>query len=413
MGTMSEEILSRKLGREVRAGEIVIVPVDYVMAHDQTAPLAIESFRRLGMPLFDPQRTIIVFDHIIPAATVQAATLQRGIRNWMSEERVGNFLQEGICHQVLVERGFVTPGAVVVGADSHTCTYGALGAFGTGMGSTDIAVALATGKTWLRVPETIRFELSGQLGPHVYAKDLALAMCGAIGVDGANYHAVEYGGSAVRAMSISERMTLANMAIEMGGKTGLVEPDEVVDEYLAGRAREEYEPVLPRNPRYSRVVEIDASSLEPMVALPPDPEHLAPAHELQDLPIDQVFIGTCTNGRLDDLEIAASVLRGHTISPRTRMVVTPASRQVLLSAMERGYIQTLVEAGATVTNPGCGPCIGRHQGVLAAGERAVTTQNRNFPGRMGDPTAEIYLASPATAAASAITGYITDPRRLS
>lgn len=412
MGTMSEQILSRKVGRSVHAGEIIVCPVDYVLAHDQTAPLAIESFKKLGRPLFDKDRAIIVFDHIIPAATVQAATLQRGIRDWMREESVGHFLQEGICHQVLVERGFVTPGSVVVGADSHSCTYGALGAFGTGMGSTDIAVALATGKTWFRVPETIRFELSGTMGHHVYAKDLSLSMVGSIGVDGATYQAVEYGGPAVRAMGISERMTLANMAIEMGGKTGLCEPDDLVDEYLRDRARGAYERVLPENPTYSKLVEIDASSLEPMVALPPDPEHLAPAKDLGKVSIDQVFIGTCTNGRLDDLQIAADVLRGRTISSRTRMVVTPASRRVLMDAMERGIIQTFVEAGATVTNPGCGPCIGRHQGVLAAGERAVTTQNRNFPGRMGDPTAEIYLASPATAAASAVTGYITDPRRL-
>lgn len=410
MGTMSEEILSRKVGRQVTAGEIVIAPVDYVMAHDQTSPLAIESFKKLGRPLFDPDRTIIVFDHIIPAATVQAATLQRGIREWIREERVGNFHQEGICHQVLVEQGYVTPGALIVGADSHTVTYGALGAFGTGMGSTDIAVALATGKTWLRVPETVRFVLSGEIPPHVYAKDLTLAMVGAIGVDGATYQAVEYGGPLVRNMSISERMTLANMAIEMGGKTGLCEPDDTVDEYLDGRARDAYERVLPNNPTYSRVVNINASDLEPTVALPPDPEHIAPAREVENIEIDQVFIGTCTNGRLDDLEIAASVLKGRTISPRTRMVVTPASKQVMLQAMECGIIQTFIEAGATVTNPGCGPCIGRHQGVLAAGERAVTTQNRNFPGRMGDPTAEIYLASPATAAATAIAGHIADPR---
>ena len=411
MGTMSEEILGRKVGRAVRAGEIIVTPVDYVMAHDQTGPLAVESFRKLGRPLFDPDRAIMVFDHIIPAATVQSATLQRGLRDWMREASVGHFLQEGICHQVLVERGFVTPGAVIVGADSHTCTYGALGAFGTGMGSTDIAVALTTGKTWFRVPETVRFNLSGAMGRHVYAKDLTLAMVGMLGVDGATYQAVEYGGSAVRAMSISERMTLANMAIEMGGKTGLCEPDEVVDEYLRDRAREPYEHVLPNNPEYGRVIEIDASAVEPMVALPPDPEHLATAGELSGVSIDQVFLGTCTNGRLDDLEVAAGLLRNRTISPNTRMVVTPASRRVLLEAMELGFIQTFIEAGATVTNPGCGPCIGRHQGVLAAGERALTTQNRNFPGRMGDPTAEIYLASPATAAATAITGFITDPRR--
>lgn len=412
MGTMSEEILSRKVGREVRAGEIITAEVDYVMAHDQTAPLAIESLRKLGRPVWDRDRTILVFDHIIPAATVQAATLQRRIRQFIDEEGITNVFQEGICHQVLVEQGFVTPGALIVGADSHTVTYGGLGAFGTGMGSTDVAVALATGRTWLRVPETVRFEVTGTLGRHVYAKDLALAMIGAIGVDGANYQAVEFGGPTVRAMGIPERMTLANMAIEMGGKTGLIEPDAVVDEYLAPRARQPYSPVHPVNPQYSRIVHIDASSLEPTIAVPPDPEHLAAAREVEDVAIDQVFIGTCTNGRLEDLEIAASVLRGRTIHPRTRLVVTPASRTVLLKAMEQGYIQTLIEAGATVTNPGCGPCIGRHQGVLAAGERAVTTQNRNFPGRMGDPTAEIYLASPATAAATAVAGHIMDPRRL-
>src|SRR5579884_2772647 len=398
MGTLTEEIFSYKLGRPVEQGETVIVEVDQVMSHDTTTPLAIQAFRRLaplnGGRVFNAQRSHIVFDHIVPAATVAAATLHRDIRAFAREQDIP-ILQEGICHQVMPERGFVIPGDIIVGADSHTCTYGALGAFATGMGSTDIAVAYATGRTWMRVPETINVRLTGEL-PR--------------GVDGANYRAIEYSGDTVERFSVSERFTLCNMAIEMGGKAGLVAPDDTTVAWLRGRTERSYPLLAARHPRYERVIEIDVSTLQPLIACPPDVNNLASVEEVEHVQIDQVFLGTCTNGRLDDLAIAADILRGRAISPRTRMVVIPASREVYLEAMRLGYLEIFARAGASVGVPGCGPCIGRHFGVLAPGERALTTMNRNFTGRMGDPGAEIYLGSPATVAASAVEGHITDPR---
>ena len=411
MGTLAEEIFSRKVGRPVRAGEIVVAPVDYVMSHDNTTPLAIQSFRKLGQPIWDPERVIIHFDHMVPAPTVAAAELHRRIRQFIAEHGITNVFQDGICHQVMVERGFVLPGGLVVGADSHSCTYGALGCFGTGMGSTDVAVIFATGRSWFRVPETIRVELHGRLQEGVYVKDVCLALARELDVDGATYMAIEYSGDAVEAMDISERMTLANMSIEMGAKAGLVEPDAVTLAYLASRAREAFEPVYPDRPQYARVIELDVSALGPQIASPHEVSNVGPIGAVEGTPLDQVFIGTCTNGRLDDLAIAAAVLQGRTVNPATRLIVTPASREVYIEALRRGYIQVLMEAGAQITNAGCGPCIGRHQGVLAGKERALTTQNRNFRGRMGDPTSEIYLGSPATAAASAVAGHIADPRR--
>jgi 3-isopropylmalate dehydratase large subunit len=413
MGTLIEEIFSHKLGRTVTQGETVIVEVDHVMSHDTTTPLAIQAFRKLapqtGGRVFDSKRSHIVFDHIIPAATVAAATLQRDIRTFAREQDI-TILQEGICHQVMPERGFVVPGDIIVGADSHTCTYGALGAFATGMGSTDIGVAYATGRTWFRVPETINVRITGTLPHGVYAKDVTFEMVRRIGVDGANYCALEYSGELVEQFSVSQRFTFCNMAIEMGGKAGLVAPDATTQEWLRGRTDRSYPMLAPRNPQYKQVVTIDASRLEPMIACPPDVNNVVSVAEVEDVQIDQVFLGTCTNGRLDDLAIAAGIMRGKTLHPHTRMVVVPASREVYLEAMRRGYLETFVQAGASVENPGCGPCIGRHQGVLAPGERALTTMNRNFTGRMGDATAEIYLGSPATVAATALTGHITDPR---
>jgi 3-isopropylmalate dehydratase large subunit len=413
MGTLTEEIFSYKLGRPVEQGETVIVEVDHVMSHDTTTPLAIKAFRELaqqnGGRVFDANRSHIVFDHIIPASTIAAATLHRDIRTFAREQNIP-ILQEGICHQVMPERGFVTPGSIIVGADSHTCTYGALGAFATGMGSTDIGVAYATGRTWFRVPTTINVHLTGSLPFGVYAKDMTLEIVRHLGVDGANYRAIEYTGEAVERMSVSERFTFCNMAIEMGGKAGLIAPDAITQEWLKGRTDREYPMLKPHNPNYERVLEIDVSNLEPLIACPPDVNNVAKVGEVEDVQIDQVFLGTCTNGRLDDLAIAANILRGKRIHPNTRMVVVPASREVYLEAMRRGYLEIFAEAGASVGTPGCGPCIGRHFGVLAPGERALTTMNRNFTGRMGDPTAEIYLGSPATVAATALTGHITDPR---
>jgi homoaconitate hydratase family protein len=413
MGTLTEEIFSYKLGRTVAEGETVVTEVDCVMSHDTTSPLAIQAFRQLtqesGGRVFDARRAHIVFDHIVPAATVAAATLQRDIRCFAREQDI-SILQEGICHQVMPERGYVIPGDIIVGADSHTCTYGALGAFATGMGSTDIGAAYVTGKSWFRVPRTINIRITGTLAPGVYCKDVTFEMVRRIGVDGANYRAIEYSGKLVENMTVSERFTMCNMAIEMGGKAGLVAPDSTTQDWLRGRSERDYPLLAPRAPRYERVVEIDASQLQPLIACPPDVNNVVPLAEVEHVQIDQVFLGTCTNGRLDDLAIAANIMQGKTLHPNTRMVVVPASREVYLEAIRLGYLDTFVRAGASVGTPGCGPCIGRHLGVLAPGERALTTMNRNFTGRMGDASAEIYLGSPATAAATALRGRIADPR---
>jgi len=413
MGTLTEEIFSHKLGRPVHAGETVVVEVDHVMSHDTTTPLAIEAFQKLaeltGAKVFDRARAHLIFDHIIPAATVQAASLHRKTREFARDQGL-EILQQGICHQVMPEMGFVTPGSIIVGADSHSCSYGAFGAFGTGMGSTDIGVAYATGRAWFRVPETINVHLTGSLQPGVFAKDVTLEMVRRVGVDGANYRALEFTGELVEHFSISERFTFCNMAIEMGGKAGLVAADEKTREWLKGRTDKPYPMLRARDPHYEQVFEIDVSALPPLVACPPDVNNVVPVSEVESIKIDQAFLGTCTNGRLDDLAIAARILKGRRIHPETRMVVIPASREILLEALRLGYIETFIQAGASVGTPGCGPCIGRHFGVLAPGERALTTMNRNFTGRMGDPTAEIYLGSPATVAASALTGHITDPR---
>ncbi len=414
MGTLAEEIFSRKLGRRVTPGEIVVVEVDHVMSHDTTTPLAIQAFRRLapltGGRVFNKERAHIVFDHIIPASTIAAAGLQRDVRGFAREQDI-TILQEGICHQVMPEKGFVIPGDIIVGADSHTCTYGALGAFATGMGSTDIGVAYATGRSWFRIPETINVRLEGELPPGVFAKDVTLEIVRHLGVDGANYRAIEYTGGLIERLSVSERLTFCNMAIEMGGKAGLIAADETTRSWLQGRTEREYPMLAAHNPEYAQIVEIDVSNLTPLIACPPDVDNVVSIEQVEDIKIDQVFLGTCTNGRLDDLAIAAGILQGKSIHPDTRMVVIPASREIFLEATRLGYMETFMLAGAMIGNPGCGPCIGRHNGVLAAGERALTTMNRNFTGRMGDPTAEIYLGSPATVAATALTGHITDPRQ--
>ncbi len=423
MGTLSEEILSRKVGRPVHPGEIIVVDLDLVMSHDTTTPLAMEAFYGLTRRepvaagavssdggIFDRSRVVIAFDHIVPAATIQAATLQRDIRRFAREQDLRYVYQEGVGHQVIVEKGFVVPGDVVVGADSHTCTYGALGAFATGMGSTDIGVAYATGQTWFRVPETIAVRLVGNFPRGVFAKDAIMRVVGILGADGASNYAVEFLGETVEHMTQSERFTLSNMAIEMGAEVGLVAPDATTVEYLRARTERTFDLIQPHAPRYSREIIVDVSTLEPQIACPPDVDHVVPLSEVAGLKIDQIFLGTCSNGRIDDLAIAAEMLRGQQVHPDTRMVVVPASREVYLEALRRGYIEVFTEAGALVEAASCGPCIGRHQGVLSAGERALTTMNRNFTGRMGDPTAEIYLGSPATIAASAITGVITDPR---
>lgn len=410
MGTLAEEILSARLGRPVLAGDTVVVPVDVVMSHDTTTALVAEGLERLGRPVVRPERGVVVFDHITPAATVAAAEQQQRARDFVARQGIPNLLTDGICHQVLPEHGFVLPGDVVVGADSHTVTLGAFGAFATGMGSTDVAVAYATGECWLRVPSTLAVRLEGRLGPAVSAKDLILEVVRRVGSDGARYQAVEFIGAGAQELPVGDRMTLCNMAVEMGGKVGLFEADQTTLLWLEGRTTRAPRMVRAQSPHYSRVVAVQLDDLEPMVARPPAVDTGRPVRELAGLSVDQVFLGTCTNGRLADFATAAAILRGHQVAVRT--VAVPASREVYLAALRAGYIETLVLAGVAVESPGCGPCLGRHKGVLGPGERAVTTMSRNFRGRMGDPTSEIYLVSPATAAATALRGRLTDPREV-
>jgi 3-isopropylmalate/(R)-2-methylmalate dehydratase large subunit/methanogen homoaconitase large subunit len=407
MGTLTEEIFSRRLRRRVQAGEIVVAPVDYAMAHDVTGPLAIEAFRKLEVPLWDPERVIMVFDHILPANTVAAAGLHKIVRDFADEYGVTHVFQEGICHQLMVEKGFVRPGGIVVGADSHSTTYGALGCFSAGFGSTDIAVTFATGKTWFRVPETIRINLHGRLHAGIYPKDLALQVIRRLGAEGANYMAVEWGGEAVEAMSIDERLTLTNLTVDFGGKAGLCEPDEETRRYLGEAEALDLHPIAPE---YRSVLDVDAERLEPQIACPPAIDNVQDLSAVEGTRLDEVFIGSCTNGRIEDLAIVASFFKGHQVDPGTRTIVVPASKQVYMEALARGYIQTFMEAGALVMNAGCGPCLGRQHGVLGPGEIALSTSNRNYAGRMGSAQAEIYLANPAVAAASALAGAIADPR---
>ena len=410
--TLAEKIIAGRVGHEVKAGEFVVVPVDLVLAHEGTGPLALEQFEKLGRER--PAVTALFFcDHAAPPPRKELSNVQKRLRAFAASNGARFYeAGAGICHQLVAEQ-WAKPGQIIVGADSHTCTAGALAAFATGMGSTDVAAAMALGETWLMVPQTFRIEIRGQLTPMVMAKDVILHLIGLLGADGAIYKALEFGGPTVEAMSVEERMTLCNMAVEAGAKTGLCAADEVTRRFLAEQGRgEDYMPLSPDpDASYERLIELDASNLSPQVALPHFVDNVRPIEEVEGISIDQVFIGTCTNGRLSDLRVAASILRGHRVHPHLRLLVGPASRRVYLDALREGLIETFVEAGAVVLPPGCGACVGVHQGILADGERCLSTQNRNFQGRMGNPRGEIFLASPATAAITAIRGEITDPRR--
>jgi 3-isopropylmalate dehydratase large subunit len=413
MGTLIEEILSRKLGRAVQAGEIVMSDVDYIMSHDNTTPLAIKAWRDIGKPIKDKSKIVIHFDHAYPAPNLAAAEAQKRIVDFMKDQDIQNFYHQGVCHQVMIEEGYVKPGYVIIGGDSHSNTYGAFGAFGSGFGSTEIGVAWVAGKTWFRVPETILVHISGKTKPGVYAKDVMIHIAGVLGMDGGTYRSVEFAGPYIDALPMVERIIFSNMSTEIGAKCGLIAPDQTTVDYLHNhtRARGPFEMIKPVNPRYERVVEIDVTELEPQVACHPDVDNVKPLAQVEGLPIDEVFIGTCTNGRYEDLELAASVLKGRQVSRFTRLIVTPASVTIYEKALATGLIQVFMDAGATIGVVGCGACIGRHGGLLAPKERAFTTMNRNFIGRMGSPEAEIYLGSPAAAAATAIEGKIADPRK--
>jgi len=413
--TLAEKILSDNSGSDVGAGDIVIARVDLAFLQDGTGPLALQQLRDSGIEqVANPQRAVIFLDHAAPSPSLALANDHITLRQFARKSGAQLCdVGEGVCHQVVVE-SYANPGEVIIGADSHTVTAGALGAFATGMGSTDVAIAIALGKTWLRVPESFKVAVSGRFMEGVYAKDLALHLIGRLGADGATYRSLEFSGEAIANMSMAERFTLANMAVEAGAKTGLFPTDETTQAYLESRGRgahcRDLRPDI--DAEYERVIAIDASSLEPTVSKPHSVDNIALAKELTGTKIAQVFIGTCTNGRLDDLAVAAAILSGRRRHPATRLLIAPASAGVLTGAIGAGYIQTILEAGGVLLPPGCGPCVGVHQGALGDGEACLSTANRNFRGRMGNPEAFIYLGSPATAAASAIAGEITDPREL-
>lgn len=410
--TLAEKILSNGAGVDAKAGDIVVVPVDMVYAHDVSGPLAIRQLKESGFGnLTNPQTTIFFFDHASPCPRQELANDQKFMRTFVQEQGCHLYdVNEGICHQVVAEE-LICPGTVVCGGDSHTPTGGALGAFATGMGSTDIAVVMGLGKTWLRVPETILIKVTGKFPSGVYGKDLALHIIGLLSAEGATYKALEFGGDGIQFISISERLTLSNMSVEAGAKVGLFPSDELTKAYIEAQGRGDcFEELVPDSDAvYERIVEIDAQELVPLVAKPHTVDNVAPVSEVEGTKIDQVYIGSCTNARLEDLAVAAQILDAKKRHPETRLIVAAASRAVYIAAMDQGYIKTFVNAGATVVNPGCGACAGVHEGILGDGEVCLSTTNRNFKGRMGNPNAFVYLASPATAAASAIAGKITAP----
>jgi 3-isopropylmalate/(R)-2-methylmalate dehydratase large subunit len=411
--TIAEKILSDKSGDDASSGDIVIANVDLAFLQDGTGPLAIRQLAESGTGrIANPERTVLFLDHAAPTPSKELANDHMILRQFaIKSGSIISDVGEGVCHQLVAER-YASPGEVIVGADSHTVTAGGLGAFATGMGSTDVAMAIYLGRTWLRVPESYKISVSGRFPNGVYAKDLILHLIGMLGADGATYKALEFCGETVETMSMAERFTIANMAVEAGAKVGLFTTDETTRRYLEHHGRgDRFRAIKPdADAVYERTIEIDAASLEPTVSKPHTVDNTAPVKELQGTKIAQVMIGTCTNGRLEDMATAAGILNGRKRHPQIRLLVVPASAEVLRGAIEAGHIQTLLDSGAVLLPPGCGPCVGVHQGVLGDGEACLSTANRNFKGRMGNPNGLIYLGSPATAAASAITGEITDPR---
>jgi 3-isopropylmalate/(R)-2-methylmalate dehydratase large subunit len=413
--TLAEKILSEKSGTDAHAGDIVIAKVDLAFVQDTTGPLTVRQYRSSGMgKLANAKRTVLFIDHAAPSPNANLSNDHILLRDFSRES--GCILSDagdGVCHQIVAET-YARPGDVVVGADSHTVTAGGLGAFATGMGSSDIAVAFGLGKTWFRVPETFKIEVTGDFQKGVSAKDLILHLIGTIGADGATYKSLEFHGDTINKMSMAGRFTVANMAVEAGAKVGLFPSDATTQEYLENEGRgNDYQPLqADADASYEKTIEIDASKLEPTISKPHTVDNTAPAGELKGTKIQQVVIGTCTNGRLEDLALAAGILNGKKPAGGVRLIIAPASRRVLLEAVTAGYIAEFIEAGAIILPPGCGPCLGLHQGALGDGEACLSTANRNFEGRMGNPRSYIYLSSPATAAASALTGEITDPREI-
>jgi 3-isopropylmalate dehydratase large subunit len=413
--TFSEKILGSKAGRAVRAGEVVTVSPDFVLSHDNSAAI-LQEFKKLGLSrVRRPDKIVIVLDHIVPASEEKYAQNHKSIRDFVAEQGIPNFfdVHRGVCHQVFVEEGFALPGRLVVGSDSHTTSYGALAVFAAGIGRTETASIWATDEIWLRVPETIKIEFRGKFPAAVSAKDAALKLIGDGGADMADYRAVEFDGPAAQEFSVASRFVLCNMAAEMGAKNGYFPPDEVTREWLAGRTQEAYQPVVSdSDARYEKTLAYDLSVLVPQVACPHTVDNVKPVTEMEGTKFHQGLVGTCTNGRLEDLEAAAGILKGRKVHRAVRVLILPASLEVYAEASRRGLLTIFAEAGCLILNPGCGPCLGAHQGIMAAGEVTLSTANRNFKGRMGSRDSQIYLASPATVAASALYGVITDPRKI-
>ncbi|NMC31243.1 MAG: 3-isopropylmalate dehydratase large subunit [Veillonellaceae bacterium] len=415
--TMTEKILAAHAGCEkVEPGQLIRAKVDFLLANDITGPQAIPEFEKIGRPVFDPDKIALIPDHFIPNKDIKSAEQAKALRDFARQHNITHYVEVGrmgIEHVLLPEMGWVRPGEVIIGADSHTCTYGAVGAFATGVGGTDLGASMATGDTWFKVPSTIKVELTGSLPEWVSGKDVILTLIGRIGVDGARYQALEFTGPGVASLSMADRFTIANMAVEAGGKNGIFPVDEKAVEYLKARTDHPYT-VYTADPDaiYAREVKIDLSALRPVVALPHLPENVKAVADLPETRIDQTVIGSCTNGRIDDLEQAAKIIAGRKIHPAVRAIIIPGTQEVYMEAMKRGFIAQFIEAGAVVSTPTCGPCLGGYMGILAAGERCVSTTNRNFRGRMGHVDSEVYLASPAVAAASAILGHIAEPKEV-
>jgi 3-isopropylmalate/(R)-2-methylmalate dehydratase large subunit len=416
---ITEKILAKASRKNtVQPGEIVDANVDMMMVHDLTGPLAVEAFKKIGIgKVWNNQKVVVILDHQVPAESIKAAELHKTMRQFAKDQnlRIYDVGRGGVCHQVMPEQGHVVPGTVIVGADSHTCTYGAFGAFATGIGSTEAAAVMATGRIWLKVPEAIRIDVNGKFAKYVTPKDLVLNVIGKLGVDGAIYKSAEFRGRTIREMSMAGRMTICNMTVEMGAKNGIVEPDETTRKFLQDRVK-----TLPdfeafgsdKDAAYEQIVKFNVAELEPQLACPSSVDNVKPVSEAGNVPIDQAFIGSCTNGRIEDLRLAAQIMKGKKVKDGVRALVIPASMEVYKQALTEGLTEIFTDAGAVVCGPACGPCLGGHIGLLAAEETCVSTSNRNFIGRMGSTQASVYLASPATVAASAVTGRISDPRTL-
>ncbi len=415
---MSEKILAKHAGLDsVEAGQLITCKLDMVLANDITAPPSIKKFEEIGRPVFDNTKIALVPDHFQPAKDIKSAELAKAVRDFAHKHNIVNYFEQGrvgIEHVILPEKGIVAPGMLTIGADSHTCTYGAVNGFATGVGSTDLGAAMATGEAWFKVPEAIKVELTGKKPANINGKDVILTIIGQIGVDGALYKSLEFAGDGVKELTMTDRLTISNMAIEAGGKAGIFPFDEVTKAYVDGRVTKPYEPVAPdADAKYCQVININLSELKPVVAFPHLPGNTKRVEDIKEpIQIDQVIIGSCTNGRLDDMEIAAGIFKGHKVADHVRCIVIPGSPAIYKESMHRGYIDTFIEAGCAVSTPTCGPCLGGYMGIMAAGEKCVSTTNRNFRGRMGHVDSEVYLAGPHVAAASAILGRIAAPEEV-